>query len=208
MHQYLQDTEFASQNLFRLATDEGNQLRAITEKLKDKERELQAHQWDFQTSDLNEDFSDAYVMAAFARAGRAAQEVERLKGDVAVLQASVGTRQHAVQALVGAILQIAKQGISLVHGSLSAAPPGKSVGSLAMRDVIWQSRNQSMHYEEGRYKQPLTDMFSTLEREHGSQFSLASFPKQSRAKQVLDLLGWKNYEAYIQDMQGLLPSAT
>lgn len=207
MHQYLQDTEFATRNLIQLATDEENQLSEISEKLKDKEQELQAHQWDFQTSDLNEDFSDMYVMAAFARAGRAAQEVERLKGDVAALQASVGTRQHAVQALAGAILQIAKQGISLVHRDLSTSPPGRSVGSLAIRDVIWQSRNQSMHYEEGKYKQPLLELFSTLESEQGSHFSLARFPKQNRAKQVLDLLGWKNYEAYLQDMQGLLPSA-
>lgn len=207
MHPYLQDTEFAVQNLFRLATDEENQLRIISENLKSKERELQAHQWDFQTSDLNEDFSDAYVMAAFARAGRAAQDVERLKCDVAALQASVGTRQHAVQALAGAILQIAKQGVSLVHGNLSASPLGKLIGSLALRDVIWQSRNQSMHYEAEKYRQPVLDLFSTLESEQGSQFSLASFPKQSRAKQALDVLGWKGYEAYVQDMQALLPCA-
>lgn len=208
MHQYLRETEFAAQNLFRLATDEENQLHAVSEQLKSKERELKAHQRDFQTSDLNEDFSDAYVTAAFARAGRAAQEVERLRSDVATLQASVGARQHAVQALAGAILQIAKQGISLVHGGLSVAPPGRSIGSLAVRDVIWQGRNQSMHYEEGKYKPPLISLFSTLESEQGAQFALASFPKQCRAKQILDLLGWKNYEAYIQDMHSLLPSAT
>jgi len=207
MHQYLQDTEFAAQNLFRLATNEEHQLRASSRWLMDKERELQVHQWDFQTSDLNEDFSDAYVMAAFARAGRAAQDVEQLKSDVAALQASVGTHQHAVQALAGAILQVAKQGISLVHGGLTASPPGRTLGSLAVRDVIWQSRNQSMHYEEGKYTRPLTDLFSTLEREQGSQFSLTAFSRQNRAKQVLDLLGWKDYEAYVQDMQILLPSA-
>jgi hypothetical protein len=204
MHQYLRDTEFAVQNLFRLATGEENQLWSISQNLKNKERELQAHQSDFQTSDLNEDFSDAYVMAAFARAGRAAQEIERLKGDVAALQASVGTRQHAVQALAGAILQIAKQGVSLVHGNLSAAPPGRVIGSLALRDVVWHSRNQSMHYEEGKYKQPVLALFSMLESEQGSQFSLASFPKQSRAKQVLHVLGWKDYATYIHDMQALL----
>lgn len=164
MHPYLRDTEFAVQNLFRLATDEENQIQIISENLKSKERELQGHQWHFQTSDLNEDFPDAYVMAAFARAGRAAHDVERLKRDVAALQASVGTRQHAVQALAGAILQIAKQGVSLVHGNLSVSPSGRSVGSLALRDVIWQSRNRSMHYETGKYRQPVLDLFSTRTR--------------------------------------------
>lgn len=96
MHQYLQETAFAAQSLFQLATGEGRHLDDATQQLLRKEQEFKAHQWDFQTSDLNEDFSDAYVTAAFGRAGRAAQEVERLKREVDVLQASVGTRQHSV----------------------------------------------------------------------------------------------------------------
>lgn len=168
MHQYLQDTEFAAQSLFQVAMDEERQLGLLATSLQDKERELQVHQGDFQTSDLNEDFSGTYVMAAFARAGRAGLEVQRLRAEVAALQASVGTHQHSVQAIAGAILQVAKQGISLVHGGLSSALPGRSVGSLALRDVVWLARNQSMHYEEGKYKPPLTALFSTLEKEQGA----------------------------------------
>lgn len=205
MHQYLQDTEFATRNLFGLATDEERQLKARSEGLSQTEQRLKVHQWDFQTSDLNDDFSDAYVMAAFSRAAKAAQEVERLKGEVATLQASVGTHQHAIQAIAGAILQIAKQGIALVHSGLVAAPAGRALGSLTVRDIIWQARNQSMHYEEGTFKKPLLDLFATLEQEHGSQFSLAKHSRQNRAKQVLDVLGWTNYESYLKDMQALLP---
>lgn len=205
MHQYLQDTEFATKNLFALATDEEHELKALTERLKQAEEHLKVRQWDFQTSDLNEDFSDVYVMAAFARAAKVAQEVEYLKDEVAALQASVGTHQHAVQAIAGAILQIAKQGISLVYGGTGAAPPGRALGSLAIRDVIWQARNQSMHYEEGTFKKAVVDLFATLEKEYGSQFSLTTHARQNRAKQVIDILGWKNYESYLQDMQVLLP---
>jgi len=205
MHQYLKDTEYAAQNLFRLATDEEHQLTTLAENLRLKEERLKVHQWDFQTSDLNEDFSDAYVMAAFVRAAKAGQEVERLKGEVAVLQASVGTHQHAVQAIAGAILQIAKQGISLVYGPPNTAPTGRTLGSLAVRDIIWQARNQSMHYEEGTFKKPLFDLFSKLEQEQGPQFSLATHANQNRAKQILDVLGWTDYQEYLQDMQVLLP---
>lgn len=205
MHQYLQDTDFAATNLFQLATEEERQLTSAVQKLRDKERELKVHQWDFQTSDLNDDFSDAYVMGAFARAGRAAQEVERLKSEVAVLQASVGTHQHSVQAIAGAILQVAKQGISLVHGSRTAAPTGRALGSVVIRDVIWQARNQSMHYEESKLNQAVVDLFGALEREQGSQFSLTLHPQQNRAKHVLDLLGWRDYGAYLSDMQVLIP---
>jgi hypothetical protein len=174
MHQYLQDTEFAAKNLFALATEEQRQLDALSEQLRKTEAQVKHHQWDFETSDFNDDFSEAYVMAAFIRASKAGQEVERLKVEVAGLQASVGTRQHAVQAISGAIFQIAKQGISLVHGGLGAAPDGRILGSLFVRDIIWQARNQSMHYEEGKPKKAVLDLFATLEQEHGPHFSLAA----------------------------------
>lgn len=205
MNQYLIDTQFAVQNLFELATSEERQLQALTENLRQKEAELRVHHCDFQTSDLNDDFSDAYVMAAFGRASKASQEAERLTDEVATLQASIGTHQHAVQAISGAILQIAKQGVSLFYGSREAAPTGRMLGSLPVRDVIWQARNQSMHYEEGAFGKPVRDLFATLEQEQGPQFSLANHTVQNRAKQVIDVLGWGSYGNYMQDMQVLLP---
>ncbi|KAB2311488.1 hypothetical protein F8A87_06695 [Betaproteobacteria bacterium SCN2] len=205
MNQYLIDTEFAVQNLFELATSEELQLQALTENLRLKEAEFRVHHWGFQTSDLNDDFSDAYVMVAFGRAAMASQEAERLRGEVATLQASIGTHQHAVQAIAGAILQIAKQGISLFYGSREAAPTGRMLGSLPVRDVIWQARNQSMHYEEGAFGKPVCDLFTKLEQEQGPQFSLVNHPVQNRAKQIIDVLGWSDYGNYMQDMQVLLP---
>lgn len=204
MHRYLQDTEFAITNLLALANEEERQLEALSAALGQTEERLRVHQWDFETSDLNDDFSDAYVMAAFVRAAKASQEVERLKVEVAALQASVETHEHAVQAIAGSILQIAKQGISLVHKKRKTAPPGRVLGSLVLRDIIWQGRNQSMHYEEGKPKEDVADLFAALEREHGAEFSLVTHVGKNRAKQVLDLLGWKNYASYLQDMQELL----
>lgn len=205
MNQYLLDTEFAVQNLFELATSEEHQLQSLIENLRLKEDEMRVHHWDFQTSELNDDFSDAYVIAAFGRAAKASQEAEQLRGEAAKLQASIGTHQHAVQAIAGAILQIAKQGISLFYGSRDAAPTGRMLGSLPVRDVIWQARNQSMHYEEGAFSKSARDLFATLEQEQGPLFSLAKHTVQNRAKQVIDVLGWGSYGNYMQDMQVLLP---
>ena len=205
MHQYLQDTEYAAKNLLRLATEEELQLRGLSVRLQQTETELKVHQWDFQSSDLNEDFSDAYVMAAFGRAAQAAQQAEQLRNEVAKLQASLGAHQQATQAIAGAVLQLAKQGISLVHGGLATAPTGRAIGSLFIRDIIWQARNQSMHFEEGNFKKALTDVFAKLEAEQGPRFSLATHPQQNRAKQVVELLGWGTYAIYVQDMQALLP---
>jgi hypothetical protein len=189
MHQYLRDTEYAAQNLLRLATNEDQELRTLSEKLQPAEAQLRIRQWDFQSSDLNDDFSDAYVMAAFGRAAQAAQQAEQLRNEVATLQAKVGAHQQATQAIAGAVLQIAKQGVSLVHGGPAAAPTGRAIGSLCVRDIVWQARNQSMHFEEGNYKKAVTDLFATLEAEHGGRFCLAAHPQQNRAKQVIELLG-------------------
>lgn len=205
MHQYITDTEFASKNLLQLATYEENQLQELSARLRKVEAELKAHRWDFETSDLSDDFSDAYVMGAFGRMAKVAQHAELLQGQLAALQASIGARQQAVQAIAGALLQIAKQGISVVHGGLAAAPEGRTIGTASLKEVIWQARNQALHYEDGKFKKPVTDLFSTLEKDHGAQFSLTAHACQSRAKQVIGVLGWKSYAAYLSDMQSLLP---
>ena len=205
MHQYLIDTEFAVKNLLKLAIEEEKILEEQKTHLASAEAQFRVHRWDFESSDLNDDFSDAYVMAAFGRMAKASQEAERLKQEIAVLQASVGAHQQATQAIAGAVLQIAKQGISLVHGGLKTAPEGRKIGSVPIRDIIWQARNQALHYEEGSFNSAVTGLFATLEHVQGTFFSLSLHSSQSRAKQVLSLLGWGDHAAYVQDMKVLLP---
>ncbi len=206
MHAYLQDTAYATQNLIRLAMDEALQLDALSKELSRAEERVKLHQWDFQTSDLSEDFSDAYVMAAFGRAARSAQEADQLRREVVAMQASIGSHQQATQAISGAILQIAKQGLSLVFGGMAGAPKGRKIGSLHITDIIMQGRNQSLHYEEGAFKQPVVELFRVLELEQGERFSLSKHVGQNRARQVAELLGWTSYPAYAHDMETLLGS--
>lgn len=205
MHKYLIDTEFAVTNLLQLAIEEEKKLEEQKTRLASTEAQFRIHRWDFESSDLNDDFSDAYVMAAFGRMAKASQEAERLKQEVAALQASVGAHQQATQAIAGAVLQIAKQGISLVHGGLKTAPEGRKIGSVPIRDIIWQARNQALHYEEGSFNLAVSGLFATLEHEQGTSFSLSLHSNQSRAKQVLSLLGWVDHATYVQDMKALLP---
>jgi hypothetical protein len=91
-----------------------------------------------------------------------------------------------------------------VHGSRKNAPEGRAIGSLTLRDIIWQGRNQSIHYEDERFNPPVVTCFSAPEKEHGEQFSLTKHIGQNRAKQVVHLLGWTSYEGYREDMAGLL----
>lgn len=205
MHQYMVDTEFAVTQLLRLATEEEATLAGQSAILAGKEAEARVHQWDFESSDLNDDFSDMHVMGAFGRMARAANESNDLRQQVLALQANVAAHQQATQAIAGAVLQIAKQGIALVYGEPAKAPPGRMVGSLPSRDIIWQARNQALHYEEGAFRKPVSDVFLTLEKEQGDQFSLAKHAAQSRAKQVLRLLGWVDFPSFAQDMSKIIP---
>ena len=208
MHQYLTDTEFAVKNLLQLATDEERRLQELASSLTSVEAKFRAHQWDYETSDMNDDFPDACVMAAFSQMVSAQKDAEALKVERATIQASIGARQQSIQAIAAAVLQIAKQGMSLVYGGLKGSPQGRVIGTLPIRDIVWHARNQALHFESSSPHQPVVAFFSQLEAEHGHRFSLEQHMKQSRAKQVLELLDWNSYERYLADMVTLLPSAT
>ena len=205
MNQYISETEYAVKNLIELATSEENKVAVLKEKLSSEEAKYKVHKWDFETSDLHEDFSDVYVMGAFQRMAQAGNEASELEQEIYSLQTVIGSRQSAIQSICGAILQIAKQGMSIVNGGLPNTPEGRMIGTLKIKDIIWQARNQSIHYEEGNFNQRVIDVFTTLEQEQGSDFSLAQHQSQSRAKQIINLLNWNDYGNYASDMQSLLP---
>lgn len=142
-------------------------------------------------------------MAAFHRMAEANQEANVVRPEIDSLRASIGAKQQAVQSICGALLQVAKQGISFVHGSKSTAPVGRAVGTSHLRDVIWAGRNQAIHYEDGVFNHSVTSVFSQLEVSFGTGFSLAAHPKLSRAAQIVKLLGWTEYKQYESDMRSL-----
>lgn len=206
MNPYLSETEYAVENLIALANKEEALLAEKLAALASTEAKLRVHQWDFESSDLNDDFSEAYVMAAFGRMANAAKEKEALHREATELQALVGIRQAATQVICGAILQIAKQGISVVHGGTSGAPEGRTIGRTNVRDIVFAGRNQSLHYEELTIKNKETkSVFDILEKEQGPQFSMAMHAGQNRAAQFIKLLGWTTYAAYMADMAIVLP---
>jgi hypothetical protein len=103
--------------------------------------------------------------------------------------------------LCGALLQLAKQGLSSVYGAKANVPKGKEIGATTLRDVIWEGRNQAMHFEEGKHKPELTDCFRALEVVFGAQFSLKS--KRNLSLYVIDALGWSTLAVYEADMMSL-----
>ena len=129
-----------------------------------------------------------------------------LKADMARLQKELIDKDISLQALSGAILQIAKQGLSLVHGGLKGAPCVRTLAPspLTLSAVVWEGRNQAMHYEAGDPHEPVKECFHELHTHFGSRFDLAAHSNRSRARQVLEVLGWTDYLSYLKDMQALL----
>jgi hypothetical protein len=205
MNPYITETAHAVKTLLTGIHEETQELQRREKDLGEAEARFKLSQWDFQTSDLNDDFSEAHVMHAFQQMAKAHGEKNVLAPEVARLQALVGTRQASISALCGALLPIGKQGISLVHGGKSNAPTGRMIGSQSLRDIIWEGRNQSLHHEEGAFRQPVRDVFAALEAERGPQFSLSNHQGQNLSKAIVTILGWSNYEAYEADMRTLLP---
>jgi hypothetical protein len=198
---YTEDTEYASRNLIDLTMREEATLAALRSDLSTKEAEYRVRHWDFQTSDLNDDFSEAYVMDAFRRMARAHQAADELTNEVAALQASIGSHEVAVQAMCGALLQIVKQGLSLVHGHPTAAPDGRLLSGISLKEIVWEGRNQAIHYEDGTFNLRVTTLFRRLEIAYGPEFSLQNHRGQSRAKQIVTLLGWTSYQSFWNDMR-------
>ena len=85
--------------------------------------------------------------------------------------------------------------------SLTKCPDGRIIGQESLKNIIWQGRNQAMHFEEGKYRKVVVKCFTKLEINFGNRFELSD---KNLAYDVLMLLGWESYTAYEKDMTLLL----
>lgn len=120
--------------------------------------------------------------------------------DLDSLRTTLDARGASRGAMSGAILQIAKQGLSAAHGGLGLAPDGRDVAGVALKDVIWQARNQSMHWEEGQPHKAVAVCFETLKA--GAPV-FGDYAVRNLAFEVLTLLGWDDYGVFEADILSL-----
>jgi hypothetical protein len=194
MNPYLAQTKAAAIDLFAALNREQIRLNSHLQsqkKLREYAKELfeygNTHGW------------TGEIMIDWAGAEQSADEFQKLAAEARILMDNL---KSAHAAIAGAVLQIAKQGISFVHGPLRSCPPGRAVGSQTLSAVIWHGRNQAMHYEEGTNKPATTACFATLEADFGQDFCLA---RTNLAAHVLRIIGWHDYANYEADMANLLP---
>lgn len=200
---YANDVEFASKNIIELIIGEQKSLSQLQTLLASAEAKQKHFEWDFSTSDMNDDFSDAHVQHAFLEMAKAAQDARTLKKQILEVQQSIINHEVSVDSLCGALLQITRQGISIVHGRLQDAPDGRLVGTTSLKEIVWQGRNQAIHYEENNPHPPVVTLFQSLENQFGNDFSLSANTGKSLAKRIIDLLEWHNLDKFNDDMQAL-----
>lgn len=204
MNQYLTETALAVRGLFNLIGDDESVLINKTGRLdattKRQARAQAILRFGAPTTGFGEDTRPYFEK----KVRDARREIVEIKTEIDALGVTLVAKEASVQALAGAVLQIAKQGIAIVRGDLATCPPGRAVGRETLKNVIWQARNHSMHWEENDFRPPVMACFANLKIDFGSEFQLPAASPTSLAKQALRVLGWMDYQSYEHDIASLL----
>ncbi len=188
--QFLEYTEPAVKSLF---TSIGNEIIRYSSLKESLEKKHAFFHQDFASADIHEDFDEVRVQHMFSRAMKA--KIESL------------LISQSIEVLCGSVYQIAKQGISLILPEQDRDSRGKEIGSQFLSNIIWNGRNQAMHWEEGTPKNKSTkECFETLEKEFGGQFQFTESPR-NMAWELWKIINWASYEDYLSDLSIIFGSA-
>ncbi len=204
---YLQDTKYASEHLIEQIVKADKNRKIIIKTLEDwakvEEKELE-----FLGVEAD---SPEYFEARDAHTAELKKFDKKYKtdhinaSDITLIKSkyndSLKAANGTVEALSGAVLQIAKQGISIVHGSnkFDCEKVGcKEFASATLLDVIWEGRNQAMHFEERKFGEGVDLCFGSLSSVNSI---FADYKKnKNMAHEIIKLLKWENYKNFHKDM--------
>jgi len=128
-------------------------------------------------------------------------ELEREIMDVLV---SIDAKSASISALSGAILQIAKQCISLKYGKPKSAPAGEDIDGVLIKEIIWEGRNQSIHYENpNEISGNVVTLFAKLDSIRGDGVTWDARSKTNFAFEIVQLLGWRTYSDFEKHLKSL-----
>ena len=106
----------------------------------------------------------------------------------------------SIAALAGSLLQFGKQGIALQYGKeRKGCPHGRMIADLSLHEVIWQGRNQAIHWEEGSFGNPVEICFGQLANYANPVFN--EYKNRNMAYEVVGLLGWISFNEFAEDLK-------
>ena len=200
MMEYLQATEHATTRIFELLSFESERLRRLHDEIKrmgeqvkfDYERANSLVSNAVDTDDVTL-ATGAYWMAYAGEGDLFTMQKEKVQ-----LENQIKCHEFSVASLAGALLQFAKQGISISIGELKYCSASRLIGTQTLHNVIWQARNQALHWEDASFNVPVKRCFERLADEVDRKFD--EYTKRSMAVDVLDLFSWRNFLDFKTDM--------
>ncbi len=205
MTQYLAEIEYSARNILEITWRDHDEAHRLAHEVNALTKATRAGYQRAGALAMNAEDADDVAMAAGAHWDTyfgIDKERHAAKGDYDELAGRLQARNFSTASAAGAVLQHAKQGVSIVHGGPASCPEGRMVTtSQSLKNLIWQGRNQAIHWEEGSLSQKVVDCFDALANEHYRGF--ADVYVRSLAFDVLRLLGWRNWEAFHDDLLSL-----
>ena len=205
MHPYQSDIQHAAETLIDGIFYEEDQLAHLVAELKALEGELNHMSEVFDFCSLNPDLDDEGIgTSVFWEAHfDVSPKAEGTKLKVEIISNSIEARRISVDALASGLLQVAKQGMSIVNGGLQQSPEGRPVSGQKLRAVVWHARNQSMHYEEPSLHERTVECFKALGNDIAPVFK--AYNEKNLAYEVVKMLGWSKLSKFNEDLASLLP---
>lgn len=207
---YLRDTRFASEVLIKQIVEADKSKQVITKTLQGWNK-VEVEDGKFLEAEVDSpeyfEAREAYIAELYdfdAKYKKDAINVSDITSIKKKYHDSLEAVNGTVEALSGALLQIAKQGISIVHGpdKFDCIKEGSKVfASATLLDVIWEGRNQSIHFEDRKFSEEVDLCFSKL----SSYNPIFTDYKKNKnmAHEIIKLLNWGNYGEFFRDMMTL-----
>ncbi|MCE9565957.1 MAG: hypothetical protein K8U57_28370 [Planctomycetes bacterium] len=206
MHKYLERTQFATKTLIDAIFQEERELARLTPRVAPAQRYAKTldRAAAFALRDIDDDEGIGQLKAVEAWDARV--EANSLVESVEELTRARADKEQAIIALCGALLQVAKNGITVLdaegNGVIVSPLKGRQIDGLHLEEIVWGGRNQSMHYQE-LPKHKLTKRVCDTLAATRPQFKAAAGKDLSR--EFISLLGWTDIEKYTEDMESILP---
>ena len=110
----------------------------------------------------------------------------------------------ALESLCTSLLQTARQLMVSVCGNKDSCSDGRLIGTQPLKNIIWQARNQAIHYDEPPLHNAVQNCFTTLTTDLGADFDLAAHPNQNLSPSIIRHLGWADIYSFEADMRQIL----
>jgi hypothetical protein len=197
---YLSEIEFAASNVISTIWAERNRIEELLAEIKSLSVAVEANYQRALALQESDDIDDVAMGAGVYWENYFGDDKQLFhKNEEALsLEGQLALHEFSIASLSGNLLHYAKQGISICHGELRNCPDGRMIGTQPLKAVMWQGRNQALHWEAGTFHPPVERCFQALATDIDSKFN--DYLNRNMAFDVVEFLGWKDFNAFETDM--------